>query len=129
MDTPYTVKNLTDVEDVAASQSPNGEAQVRFARQALDATETGLTHHRYAPGIRQPFGHKHDEAEEVYVVIAGSGKVKPDDDIVEIERLDAIRVKPTVIRSFEAGDEGIELLAFGPHHDSDGELVNGWWTD
>jgi mannose-6-phosphate isomerase-like protein (cupin superfamily) len=129
MDTPYTVKNLTDVEDVAADRSPNGEASVRFARQALDASDTGFTHHRYAPGIRQPFGHKHDKAEEVYVVIAGSGRVKLDDDIVDIQRLDAIRVAPGVVRGFEAGDEGIELLAFGPHHDADGELLNGWWTD
>ena len=125
----FTVKNLSEVEDSAAGQSPNGEAQVRFAGRAVDAGDTGFAHHRYAPGIRQPFGHRHENAEEVYVVIDGSGRVKLDDDIVEIERLDAIRVAPNVVRSFEAGDDGLEFLAFGPSHEGDGELVNGWWTD
>ena len=45
------------------------------------------------------------------------------------ERLDAIRVAPGVIRAFEGGPEGIELLAFGPRHDGDGELIQDWWTD
>ena len=79
--------------------------------------------------MRQPFGHRHDAAEEIYVVLAGSGRAKLDEDIVEIERLDAIRVAPGVTRAFEAGSDGIELLAFGPRRDGDGELIPGWWTD
>ena len=58
-----------------------------------------------------PFAHKHDEAEEIYVVIAGSGRMKMDDEIVDIVELDAIRVSPAVARGFEAGPEGISLLA------------------
>jgi mannose-6-phosphate isomerase-like protein (cupin superfamily) len=129
MATDYTVKNITEITDVAADRSPNGEAQVRFAGADLDATDTGFAHHRYAPGIRQPFGHRHEQAEEVYVVIDGSGRVKLDDDVIEIGRLDAIRVAPGVTRAFEAGDEGLEYLAFGPRFDSDGEIVPGWWAD
>ncbi len=76
-----------------------------------------------------PFGHKHEEAEEVYIVIAGSGRVKLDDEIIEVVELDAIRVSPEVTRGFEGGPEGIEVLAVGARHDGDGELLQGWWTD
>jgi mannose-6-phosphate isomerase-like protein (cupin superfamily) len=62
-------------------------------------------------------------------VLAGSGRVKLDDEIVEIEALDAIRVAPGVTRQFEAGSDGIELLAFGQRHEGDGALVEDWWTD
>jgi mannose-6-phosphate isomerase-like protein (cupin superfamily) len=79
--------------------------------------------------MRQPFGHRHDKAEEVYVVIAGSGRVKLDDEIVDIAGRDAVRVAPGVMRAFEAGSDGMELLAFGAHHDGDGEVVQGWWSD
>jgi mannose-6-phosphate isomerase-like protein (cupin superfamily) len=81
------------------------------------------------PNQRSPFGHKHDEAEEVYVVIAGSGRMKLDDEIIEITELDAIRVAPEVVRAFESGPDGIRVLAMGARHDGDGELIQGWWTD
>ena len=57
-------------------------------------------------------------------MLAGSGRVKLDD---EIETLDAIRVAPRVTREFEAGSDGIELLAFGPRHEgrrADSQLVD-----
>jgi mannose-6-phosphate isomerase-like protein (cupin superfamily) len=85
---------------------------------------------RVKPGQRQGFAHKHDEAEEVYVVISGSGRIKLDDEIVDVERLDAIRIAPGVTRALEADDEGLEYLAFGPHHKGDGELIHeGFWDD
>jgi hypothetical protein len=55
--------------------------------------------------------------------------MKLDDEIIEIERLDAIRVSPEVMRAFEADSEGLEFIAFGRHHDGDGELVPGWWSE
>ena len=63
------------------------------------------------------------------MVIAGSGRVKLDDDIVELEPLDAIRVAPEVIRQFEGGPDGLQILAFGPRHERDGEILPGWWSD
>jgi mannose-6-phosphate isomerase-like protein (cupin superfamily) len=129
MATPYTLKKLTDVEDSAVKSGLGDVQQARFASGALEAENTGLSHHRINPGMRQRFGHRHDAAEEVYVVLAGSGRVKLDDDIVALERLDAIRVAPGVIRAFEAGPEGIELLAFGRRHEGDGEVINNWWAE
>jgi len=81
------------------------------------------------PGKRQAFGHRHDKAEEVYVVLSGAGRVRLDDEIVEIRRLDAIRVAPSVMRAFEAGPDGLEWIVFGPRHDKDGETDSEFWTD
>jgi mannose-6-phosphate isomerase-like protein (cupin superfamily) len=101
----------------------------RFAKDDLEAEQTGLTHHRIKAGKRQGFAHRHEQAEEVYVVLSGSGRVKLDDDIVDVEPLDAIRVAPTVTRTFEAGADGLELLAVGPHRAGDGDVIRNWWTD
>ncbi|HWX52158.1 MAG TPA: hypothetical protein VNY34_02625 [Solirubrobacteraceae bacterium] len=129
MAAPYTLKKLTDVKDSAVGFGLGDVQQARFANGDLEAESTGVSHHRLNAGKRQGFAHKHENAEEVYVVLAGSGRVKLDDDILEIEKLDAIRVAPQVIRSFEAGPEGLEVLAVGPRHEGDGEVIQGWWTD
>jgi mannose-6-phosphate isomerase-like protein (cupin superfamily) len=126
---PYTLKKLTDVEDSAPGFGFAEVQEARFAKNDLETEQTGVSYQRLKPGKRQAFAHKHDEAEEVYVVLAGSGRVKLDEEIVELEVLDAVRVAPGVTRAFEAGAEGIELLAFGPRRDGDGEVIQGWWTD
>ena len=126
----YTKKNLERVEDSAPKFGYQELQEARFAGQDLDAEATGVAFMRVKPGQRQGFAHKHDEAEEVYVVISGSGRIKLDDEIVDVERLDAIRIAPGVTRALEADDEGLEYLAFGPHHKGDGELIHeGFWDD
>jgi len=103
--------------------------EARFASGDLETEDTGVSFHRVKPGKRQAFGHKHENAEEVYVILSGSGRVKLDDDIVELVELDAVRVAPTVMRQFEAGDEGLEFVVFGAKHEGDGELAPGWWSE
>jgi mannose-6-phosphate isomerase-like protein (cupin superfamily) len=129
MPAPFTHKKLTDVKDSAPEFGMEEVQEARFAKKDLDAEKTGVSHHRLKPGQRTPFGHKHEDAEEVYIVISGAGRMKLDDEIIEVERLDAIRVSPEVIRAFEAGDDGIEVLAVGARHDGDGEVIPGWWSE
>ena len=129
MTKPYTHKKLTDVKDAAPDFGYGELQEARFAHRDLDSEQTGLSFLRVKPGKRQGFAHTHEEAEEIYVVVEGSGRVKLDDDIVELEALDAIRVSPTVTRQFEGGPEGIGLIAFGTHHEGDGELHPDWWKD
>jgi quercetin dioxygenase-like cupin family protein len=81
------------------------------------------------PGKRQAFGHRHESAEELYLVLSGSGRVRLDGETREIGRLDTIRVAAPVARSFEAGPDGLELLAFGPRHAGDGEILRDFWSD
>ena len=129
MASTYTHKKLTDVQDSAPKFGFEDLQEARFATEDLEAEDTGVSHMRVKPGKRQGFAHKHDDAEEVYVVVAGSGRVKLDDDILELTEMDAIRVSPGVTRQFEGGPEGIALIAFGPRHDKDGEIFPGWWAD
>ena len=129
MSTPYTLKRITDVEDSAPKFGFQEVQEARFAKDELEAERTGVSHHRLKAHRRQPFAHRHEQAEEIYLILAGSGRVKLDEDIVELRPLDAIRVAPAVTRAFEAGPEGLEILAFGPRHEADGEVIQGWWTD
>src|SRR5215210_5810018 len=109
----YTVVNLEDVEDMAPKFGLAPGLQSRFARVPLELERSGLSLYRIAPGFRLPFGHRHGEQEEVYVVVSGSMRMKVDDDVVELRRSDALRVPGPAWRAFEAGPEGAELLAFG----------------
>ena len=129
MPAPYTIKRLTDVEDSAVNFGIGEIQEARFPNDDLEIEHTGLSYHHLKPGKRQGFAHKHDEAEEVYVVLRGSGRVKLDDEIVELEPLHAIRVAPGVVRQFEGGSDGMEMLAFGPRREGDGEMIQPWWTD
>jgi mannose-6-phosphate isomerase-like protein (cupin superfamily) len=125
----YTIKNLNEVEDSAAKHGYSDLQQARFPREDLSAEDTGLAYIVLRPGKRQPFAHRHDEAEEIYVVLSGGGRLKLDDEILDIGPMDAIRMAPKVTRALEAGDEGLEILAFGPRHGGDGEIIKDFWTD
>ncbi|MEA2148325.1 MAG: hypothetical protein QOD69_155 [Solirubrobacteraceae bacterium] len=127
--TGYTIHTLTDTEDMAPKYGLDEQGEARFATDDLAAEQTGVSLQRLRPGKRQAFGHRHEQAEEVYVVLSGSGRVKLDDAVEEIGTLDAIRVAPAVTRAFEAGPDGLELLAFGPRRDGDGEVLQEWWKD
>ena len=129
MTAPYTHRKLTEVEDSAPELGMDEFQESRFANEDFEAEQTGFTHHRFKADKRQGFGHAHHQAEEVYVVLAGSGRMKLDDEVIEVEPLDTIRVAPGVMHAWEAGSEGMEVLAFGPRVEGDAEFVQGWWTD
>jgi mannose-6-phosphate isomerase-like protein (cupin superfamily) len=119
----WTQKNLMSVDNAAAGYGLEGGFEARFAAGDLEADDTGVGHQVLPAGARSPFAHRHDQAEEVYVVLSGAGRMKLDDAVIEVSRLDAIRVAPKVARAFEAGDEGLEILVFGPRHKGDGEIL------
>jgi mannose-6-phosphate isomerase-like protein (cupin superfamily) len=125
----FTIKNLKDCDDIAGSMGVEMEA--RFARSAIESEHLGVSLFRYGSGVRAPFGHRHREQEEAYVVVAGSGLVKLDDEVKELRRWDVLRVAPGVVRSFEGGDDGLELIAIGNDRPEggDGEQVHDHWTD
>jgi mannose-6-phosphate isomerase-like protein (cupin superfamily) len=125
----WTIKNLREVEDLAARHGFGDRQEARFPRGDLEASETGVAYLILRPGRRQPFAHRHDEAEEIYVVLAGTGRIKLDDEIIDIRPLDSIRMAPGVTRMLEAGADGLEVLAFGPRHEGDAEVVQGFWEE
>src|SRR5262249_5644129 len=126
----YTKKNLKEVENQAPKFGMPDELDARFARSALDGKTLGLTRFELAPNFRIPFGHKHAEQEEVYVIVRGSARIKVDDEIVDLGEWDAIRFDKDTMRDVEAGPEGVEYLAFSAGNDpQDAEMVQGWWPD
>jgi quinol monooxygenase YgiN/mannose-6-phosphate isomerase-like protein (cupin superfamily) len=129
VDAGFTVLNLHAVEDQAPKFGYGEMGEARFANTALDTVQTGVSHQRIRPNRRQAFAHRHHRAEEVYVVLSGSGRARIDDEIVDLGPRDAIRIAPASTRKFEAGPEGLELLVMGPRSPGDAELVRGFWED
>jgi mannose-6-phosphate isomerase-like protein (cupin superfamily) len=123
----HTITNLDDVEDIAASRGVGEAGVIRFPREAVQAEATGFAHLQLRPGKRRPFPHRHQQAEEIYLVLSGSGTVKLEDELHEVATHDIVRVAPRVTRGFEAGPEGLELHAFGGRHANDGEVVPDFW--
>ena len=127
----YTVTNLKAIENAAERFGLAPDLEARFARDALEAERLALSYQRLAAGFRMPFGHRHGEQEEVYVVLGGSGRVKLDDAVVDVGTWDVVRVAKETMRAFEAGPDGLEFIAIGTPKTGpgDAELVQGWWSD
>jgi mannose-6-phosphate isomerase-like protein (cupin superfamily) len=126
--TDYAIVNLKDIEDSAAER-PGMEA--RFARKHIDSEHLGVTYMRYEAGVRSPMAHSHREQEEAYVVIGGSGRIRLDDEIRELRQWDVVRVSPATIRAFEAGADGLEIIAVGSDRPEGGDGVRAEtaWID
>jgi mannose-6-phosphate isomerase-like protein (cupin superfamily) len=130
---PFTHRNLkADLEDVGSNFDGAPDLEFRIATKALGLEESGLTYQRVPPGYRFPYGHTHKTQEEVYVVVRGGGRMKVDEEIVELKEWDAVRVPPGAWRGYEAGPEGLELLVIGapslgenPRDDVEG--TRDWW--
>jgi uncharacterized cupin superfamily protein len=127
----YTIVNIRESEDWAPRFGMPPEMSARFPKRDLGCRIVGVGLEQLAPGFRTPFGHRHREQEELYVVVAGGGSVKLDDEVVPVRQWDVVRVGPETMRNFEAGPDGLEVLATGApiSEESDGEIVPGWWSD
>ena len=121
--------NFEDVTDLAVQYGMQDVGETRYLREEVGAENVGLSLYRLTPGRRLGFGHRHERVEELYLALSGSGRIKIDDELVEVRPLDVVRVAPAAVREFEAGPEGLELLATGAHVEGDGEMVQGFWTD
>jgi mannose-6-phosphate isomerase-like protein (cupin superfamily) len=132
---PFTLTNIrADLEDIGSNFGGAPDLEFRAATKALELEQSALSYQRLPPGYRFPYGHTHETQEEVYVVVGGSGRMKLDDEIVELKKWDAVRVPPGTWRGYEAGSEGLELLVVGapnlgesPREDVDGQ--RDWWAD
>jgi mannose-6-phosphate isomerase-like protein (cupin superfamily) len=130
---PFTHRNLkTDVDDIGAQFDGAPDLQFRAASKALDLADSALGYQYVPPGYRFPYGHTHRKQEEVYVVVGGTGRMKVDDEIVDLKQWDAVRVPPGAWRGYEAGPDGLDLLVIGApaiemRGDVDGE--RDWWSD
>ena len=125
----FTIVNLKQIDDSVSGRVPGIEG--RFGRSHLDSEHLGISHFRYAPGTRTSTGHHHREQEEAYIVVAGSGRVLIDDEVIELRQWDVVRLAPEAVRAFAAGPDGLELIAVGgpKPEGGDGEQVPVTWPD
>ena len=126
----YTIVNLREVEDQAPKFGLSPDLEFRMGRVPLDMENAGVSYIRMASNYRIPFGHTHKNQEEVYVVVAGSGRVKLGDDVRELKQWDAVRVHKDTMRGFEADAGGLEVIAIGAPNTGpgDAEIEQGWWS-
>ena len=126
----YTKLNLSEDVENSAEKFGMGEVlQAHFAREDIEAKNFGLSLQRLKPNQRMPFGHRHEQQEEVYVVVGGSGRLKVEDEVLDLAQWDAVRVDPERTRNLEAGPDGLDVIAFGAPGVRDSEQFMGWWTD
>ena len=125
----YAILNLLELDDASAGRVPGMEA--RLGRDTLGSRDLGVSHFRYGPNVRNPGAHSHREQEEAYVVVAGSGRVRIDDEVHEIRQWDVIRVAPEVVRAFEGGPDGLDLICIGgpKPEGGDGVRTDDPWPD
>jgi quercetin dioxygenase-like cupin family protein len=125
----FSAINLLEVEDSVGDRADGIEG--RFARKHLDSRDLGVSLFRYASDIRSPIAHSHTEQEEAYVVVAGSGRVLLDGELLQLKQWDVLRVAPEVVRSFEAGPDGLDLIAIGgpKPEKGDGVMAEVAWPD
>jgi mannose-6-phosphate isomerase-like protein (cupin superfamily) len=123
----YAIKNIKDIDDSATQFGLSPQVEARFGRKALDAQKSGFSYQKLVPDFRQPFGHKHGDQEEIYVVLSGGGRMKVGDDVIDVKQWDSIRVSPDTPRAFEGGPEGIEFLAFGAGAGGESEIIEDFW--
>jgi quercetin dioxygenase-like cupin family protein len=117
----FSTVNLREVDDSVGDRAPG--VQGRFARKHLDSRDLGVSLFSYDASFRSPIAHSHREQEEAYVVVSGSGRVLLDGEVLELSEWDVVRVAPEVVRAFEAGADGLELIAIGGPKPPDGDGV------
>ena len=111
---------IEDAKDVAPGHGLES-SESRFFRSTLGAEGIGMANYKVKPDARFEFGHRHKSMEEVYVVVSGSGRFRIGEEIVEVGARDVVYVEPQEWRGWEAGPDGMELLAFGSHVEGDDE--------
>ena len=101
----FTQKNFKEIDNLGRRPRAR-DVEARFARKHLDSEHLGVSYFRVPPDFRAPIGHRHREQEEAYVVVEGSGRLRLDDEIIDVRQWDVIRVAPDVVRAFEGGPDG-----------------------
>ena len=108
----YTKLNLLELEDTVGGRVPGIEG--RFGRTKLGARDVGVSHWRYAPGLRAPAATGTASRRRSTSSSPAAGR----DAARRRGRRrsapwDTVRVAPEVVRAFAAGPDGLEIIAVG----------------
>jgi mannose-6-phosphate isomerase-like protein (cupin superfamily) len=97
----WTKKNFAGITD----RSPAATMEWRLSRGEILSRQVDVSRFTYAPGTRMPFGHRHQEQEEVYVIVGGSGQMKLDEEIVDLAARRSQRTRRRSTVNADALDE------------------------
>jgi mannose-6-phosphate isomerase-like protein (cupin superfamily) len=106
---------MSDVTTIRISETEGAfGGALRRVRGALGVTSFGIQVVELPPNSGDGYpSHTHDEQEEVFLVLAGSGELVADGETIPIDGDTAVRVGPGLPRQIRSGPDGIRLLALG----------------
>ena len=125
----YQVVKIEDVEDWLGDYP----GEMRGITYAIGAEQVAITYRRMPQhtGSKGSYGHRHKTQEEIYLVVAGKLQFKLGDEVIELERHQAIRVPPETWRGVWNDDpEDAELIIVSKKIDdpgADGETLEDFW--
>jgi hypothetical protein len=76
-----------------------------FLRDDVKLTSLGMGFARLPKGQGYTFIHKHENQEEIYIVLDGKGIIYLDGELIDLNPGDVVRVNPEVYRALKADDE------------------------
>lgn len=82
-------------------------------RRQLELQGVAIGLIKLPPNEGYTFTHRHRKQEEVYIVIEGSGTILIDDELLPLDRGDAVRVSPEARRALKAADQGLLVICAG----------------
>lgn len=115
--------SIVALDSVTPQAQEHGRVQ-RTRRALADAAGSvlsGLQHVAVAPGKRSSTRHCHSQEEELFVVLDGAGVVLLGDEQRQVSR-GSVVARPAgtgVAHAFQAGPDGLALLAYGTRDSAD----------
>jgi uncharacterized cupin superfamily protein len=111
---PANVVALGDVDEQVTRRGPT-DVRRRDLGRAAGSVTSGMKWIRVEPGARSYPHHWHSGEEELFVILAGSGVLHLGEEEHPVAR-GSLVARPAgtgVAHSFVAGDDGLEMLAYG----------------
>jgi mannose-6-phosphate isomerase-like protein (cupin superfamily) len=128
----WTIKSLDEIPDVLGDYP--GEMRMSSASD-LGTEQVGFTWRRMPArtGGKGSYGHRHKTQEEVYFVASGTLQFKLEDEVIDVEEGNVVRVAPHVVRSvWNEGPGDAVVIIVSPKSDdprNDVESVPDFWPE